>query len=455
MSTPIYDRLKEYRAKNRISFAMPGHKNARMLAEGLSDLDVTELPETLDLRSGSDETVRAATRRLSKLYCSDESFILTGGSTLGIQAMLCSVLRPGGVLLTGSDCHMSVINACAVCGFNVRFIPADIDEETLIPFDYCDIEKLLDKYDDVAAVLVTSPNYYGICRDIGRYAEACHKRNIPLLVDEAHGAHFIASAKLPKTALRCGADLVVNSAHKTLNALTGAAYLHVRSSLVDKRRLKDALNIFSSSSPSYPIAASADIAREELEDGEAWSSLCDYCAAFRHRLENELFVKVIKNNDPTRIVISFITYNVSGYDVSKTLGDRYGIDIEMADAMNIVLIATPSNTKSDFDALFRALSAITDDLEVRREKCAMLPPAAHDRFIRPQKALYADRTTVNITDSIGRLSARTITAYPPGIPVLCAGEEITTGLTLYLRHLKKAGAIFTGFDGIKIEVISK
>lgn len=455
MNTPIYEKLKKYHTSDRVPFAMPGHKNGRGLEPDLIDLDVTELDSTLNLRQQDDDTVNSAQKLLSSLYRSDESYILTCGSTAGIQAMLASALRPGETLLVSSDCHMSVINTCALCGYMIRFIPASLDPESLIPCDDEDIESLLDNYSDVSAVLVTSPNYYGMCRNIRRFAEACHKYDIPLLVDEAHGAHFIASDRLPQTALQCGADAAVNSAHKTLNALTGAAYLHVKSRLINKHRLRAALGMFQTSSPSYPIAASADIARACLEDRTAWNRLIDYCEDFRKKLTDSLMLRVIENEDPTRIVINFSIFETSGFEIYDTLSKKFGIDAEMADSVNVVFIASPSNTRNDFERLYDALNLISAELTVRKEPNKVLPPSARERYVDPQSAFYSDTKYLRMTDSIDCICAQTITAYPPGIPVLCSGERITPGHILYLRHLKNIGSVFTGFDGIKIPVTTK
>ena len=170
MEAPIYSRLKKYFDSDKISFAMPGHKNGRGLNGDLLCCDVTELDSTLNLFS-DDETITQANSLLSAAYGSDKSYILTCGSTVGIQAMLAAVLSPGDTLLAASDCHMSVINTCAVCGYNLRLIPTSIDPEFFIPQQLADIERALNDLNDIRAVIVTSPTYYGICRDIERLAD--------------------------------------------------------------------------------------------------------------------------------------------------------------------------------------------------------------------------------------------------------------------------------------------
>lgn len=459
MDAPIYNRLKEYRLKNRVPFAMPGHKNGRGLINGLAELDVTELEETLNLRQQDDEVVKNAQKKLSDLYKSDESFIITCGSTAGIQAMLTSVMHPGKILVAGSDCHMSVINTCALCGYKIIFIPARINPITLLPSDDMDLEEFISGQEDeiknnIGAVLVTSPNYYGICRNIEKYADECHKYNIPLLVDEAHGAHFAASKLLPKPAIQCGADMAVNSAHKTLNALTGAAYLHIKNKYVSRERTETALAAVQTSSPSYPIAASADIARSELEKGCGWDEHINYCIKLREKIQNELMINIVENDDPTRIVLNFMTYDISGFEAAKILSEKYEIDVEMSDTVNVVLITTPSNTKEDFERLYRALEQMVNSIGVRHEPLKFSKPAARNRIIKPSIAFYSDSKKVNFKYSAGEICTKTVTAYPPGIPIICPGETITYAHTLYIKIMKDAGAVFTGMDGDNIEVIA-
>lgn len=453
MSTPIYDRLKQYHISGRISFAMPGHKNGAGLKRDLTVLDVTELPATLDLHSAYDEVINDAQSRLAELYGAEESFILTCGATAGIQAMLAAALNPGEVLLVSADCHMSVINTCALCGFKLRLIPSEIDRESLIAHDSMDIASILSQHDDIDAVLVTSPNYYGQCRNIEYFAKACHDRRIPLLVDEAHGAHFIASGDFPKTAVQCGADACVNSAHKTLNALTGAAYLHIRGELLERRKIRAALGMFQTSSPSYPIAASADIAREELEHPGNWKEMAQMCLNFRQMIREDIFVNIVENDDPTRLVLNFSMFDTDGFEIAAVLAEKYSIDVEMADMVNVVLIITPQNTEKELMHLYKALREICDGLAVRREPLEVLPPPAHIGVISPQRAFYAKPQRLAPEKCIGRMSALTVTAYPPGIPIICAGEEITPHHIIYIRHLKKIGAVFTSFDDGMFTVI--
>ena len=451
MKAPIYEKLIEYHNKNRISFAMPGHKNGRGLPSGLINCDVTELDATDDLRRPR-EAVTEAQRLLAKLYGAQRSYILTGGSTAGIQAMLAAALSPGETLLAASDCHMSVINACALLGINLRFAQRGFDSEFNIPSGEPEIGAALDKHGDIKAVLVTSPNYYGICADISALAKICRGRGIPLLVDEAHGAHFIADTRLPESAAAI-ADAVCQSAHKTLNALTGAAYLHINGDLTDRKRLENAIALFGTSSPSYVIAASADTARAELENGGGWKRACDLSAEFRRAVRGNTKIKVLENDDVTRIVLNFGAYETTGFAVNSELSEKYGVDAEMADLTNIVLIASPSNDAEDYAVLYDALRQITRGLKERITPLEIGQPPVCGGVIRPRDAVFGKSEKIRLEDCENRVSCRTVTAYPPGVPIICAGGVITRGQIEYIKRLDSFGAQITGTENGYTEVL--
>lgn len=447
MEIPIYSRLNEYHKKGRISFAMPGHKNLRGLAPDLQLCDVTELPSTVDLHH-EDEYVKRANRLLSELYGSRESFIMTCGSTAGIQAMLSSVLKPGDKLLAASDCHMSVINTCALCGFKLRLIPVNMDNEFLIPGELADFEIT----PDVKAVIVTSPNYYGVVRDIKGLAKKCHEAGVLLLVDEAHGAHFIGSEGFPESSVQLGADIVCQSAHKTLNALTGAAYLHICSDRISAARVRKALRAFQTSSPSYPIAASADAARATLSELR-YKDIINECSQFREAIARATRLKVLENDDITRIVLSFAEYDITGFKAAEMLSEHFGIDVEMADYLNIVLIATPWNTRNDFMQLFGALRDICGMTGEREVIPEIKPAPVCGGVIEPQKGWFAETEYVELSEASGRISAAAVTAYPPGTALIVPGAEITAEQIAYTQALREAGAEIAGLADNRIEVV--
>ena len=447
MEAPIYNRLIEYHRKRRISFAMPGHKNGRGLMPELYQCDVTELSATVDLHH-EDEYVKRANELLSERFGTKRSFIMTGGSTAGVQAMISSVCRPGDTVLASADCHKSVVNACAICGCRLRLIPTRTDDEFAVPCGLCDF----DITDDVKAVIVVSPDYYGRVKNIEYIAKKCHDAKVPLLVDEAHGAHFTADDRFPESAVELGADMVCQSAHKTLNALTGAAYLHVMGDRVDLKRVKRALSAFQSSSPPYPVAASADTARAALSE-ISYDDIIKECSEFKKAIANTTKIKALANDDETRIVLCFREYETTGFEIDRLLSERYGIDVEMADHMNIVLIATPWNEHRDFMALFRALHDICDGLNGREKEIKVKLPPPHSGVLSPSSAWYADTEMIRIDEAEGRMSAQTVTVYPPGIAVILPGTVVRKEDIQYITELEKEGAKISGTEDNRIEVV--
>ncbi len=445
METPIYSRLKALSDTDRTPFAMPGHKGARGLTDDLISLDMTEIGCGVDLLHESDE-VRSANRLLSDLYGTRESFILTGGSTLAIQVMLASVLSPGDTLLASADCHKSVINTCALCGFRLRVIPVGYDPDMSAPLGIGDFEIA----DEVKAVLLTSPNYYGIVKDIKRAAEKCHAAGVPLLVDEAHGAHFIAGEPFPESAVSQGADMVCHSAHKTLAALTGAAYLHITGRGIDPARVRRLLRSFASSSPSYPIAASADYARARLAVTE-YSSVAAMCKDFVGRIERDTYIRALRNDDITRLVLNFSGYDTTGFYVNDILSQEYAIDCEMADLHNIILITTPENTRQDFDRLHSALVDITKTLSKRKKTGILAPPPVMTGTVSPSAFVRTEH--VPLREAVGRTAAAAVAAYPPGTAIIFPGEVIRRESVEYIERLIAAGAEPEGIENGMAEVI--
>lgn len=442
MNAPIFSRLMSYYSENRISFAMPGHKNGAGLDKRLLDCDVTELDATVDLHHGCKE-VTEANKLLSALYGSDESRIITEGSSAAIHAMLASVLNQGDTLLADVSCHRSVVNTCALCGFNIRlFTKSD------------SIGTTISTHKDIKAVIVTSPDYYGVCHDIKTLADICHSHKIPLIVDEAHGAHFPASKKLPDSAVVLGADLICQSAHKTLNALTGAAYLHVCGSLIDRSRLWNALEMFASTSPSYVIAASADLARAGLENTDKWDKLYDICQNFKNRITADTDISIMKNDDFSRIVLDFSSYAVTGFEIDRILSAKYGIDVEMSDDRRIVMITTPCNTEYEFDKMHTAICEIASGIKKGADvQKAVIPPVSKT-LIMPHRAFYSKRENVPFAKSSGRIACTSVTSYPPGIPVILPGAVITDEQVEYILSLEKSGATITGLDNEFIQCVT-
>ena len=296
---------------------------------------------------------------------------------------------------------------------------------------------------EVDAVLITSPDYYGQLCDTERFAALCHKHGIPLLVDEAHGAHLSAPG-LCGGAIKNGADMAVQSAHKTLNALNQAAFLHINSALTDKNRVRSLTSMVGTTSPSYPIVASAELALSALLDN-SWNTLCDYIDEKKALLKKKTNIIMPTGScDRARLVFGFSKYDISGFAVADIFSDRFGIDVEMADAHNVVMIVTPSNTKEETDLLFEAAEYVAKNTPPSVDGKSIKQPPFPEGVMSVRKAFLSEGEEIQIKDSVGRISKTTICAYPPGIALIAFGEPIDAEMLEYIDSLKEAGAHIDG-----------
>ena len=450
----LFSRLLDYAKKKRISFSMPGHKGGRGFSEEFKSMafqmDVTELPDTESLNSPK-ETIKNLKEKLSEIYGAKESFVLTGGSTSGVHIMLSSAIKKG-KLLTQRNCHRSVINAAAILGFDIEFLPTIYDENTMTPLPPTKemVEAAVKNYQNIDAVLITSPDYYGHIADIKGIGEVLKKYNIPLLVDEAHGAHF-PFLGVPN-AIKEGADMAVESAHKTLNALNQAAYLHVSGDIISPDTVRMIIPMHLTSSPSYPIVVSAETA---LTNSGGWKILEKYIKAKKELLKNS--TKVLYPDgitDETRVVFCLKNYCITGYEFEKILRLRYNIDSEMSDRFNIVFIITPSNTLPEIDTLFKAAEEILSDTPLKKAEIITFPPTPKKR-LSPKDTMQSDGEMIEVKKSHGRILKSNITAYPPGSAILVMGEEMSEDLISYIDELKDMGHELEGIENDKILAVKE
>lgn len=459
MNGHIIKMLEEYNKKERISFSMPGHKGGKGIKKDVFKLDVTELYDTDSLHN-KNGAIKKASEAIAKIAGADESFIMVNGSTGGIFTMLSSVLKRGDKLLVSRACHMSVINACVTLGIEPVFCEQKLYKKYSLTgeVNIDDLEEKLEKY-SFKAVIITSPNYFGMVSDIKKIAEILNKKGIPLLVDAAHGAHFFAGDFLPQSPVRLGADMVIESTHKTLNALNQSAVLHVKYGKVDIERVREMSMFFQTSSPSYPIAATAESAIKEIEENkELWEKTYKYSKAIKEEIRKNTDINIpgkedgIFDIDETRLLFNFSNYDITGYMVCDILRDRYNIDVEMADRENIVLIATPSNEYSDFCILKEALCEIVKDVPKKSAADDFMIPSLIQCKIPPQDAFYRDGEYVELSESLGRISVRTVVVYPPAVPVIVPGTMIEEEC---IKYLKNCGGEIIGLKEGKIKVVKE
>ncbi|MBQ2775653.1 MAG: aminotransferase class I/II-fold pyridoxal phosphate-dependent enzyme [Clostridia bacterium] len=426
MKAPLYDAVKAHNKKNMVSMHMPAHKGVAEPLAALSEmqtLDVTEIPDTGSLFDGEGATAQAEVFA-SELFGTAATFMSAGGCTLCIQAMLRAVAPHGGKVVCGRVVHRSAINAMALLGIEpVWILPDDSAGEAfsgrITPQAVCDA---LTANPDACAVYITSPDYFGVMSDIKGIAEVAKQHGVPLIVDNAHGAHLkFLKEDMSPTSL--GAAMSADSAHKTLPVMTGGAWLQV----CDSRFVPDirqAMALFGSTSPSYPIMISLDLARAFLcENGREQievlvgrvNKIKDLCA--------EMGLAVAQGIcDPARIAFDTSMLGFSDGEFGELLRLN-GVEPEYAGQGKVILIPSVMNTQEDFDVLSRAIEKICNE---KREpaQSVLVRAALPQKVISPREALLSQSESVPVEKSVGRVAAEVFCPCPPAIPVVMPGEKI-------------------------------
>ena len=435
MSAPLYDALRALAARDTARFHMPGHKGVSADCFPFS-IDYTETYGTGNLYE-DEGPITHAERAAAQYYHANDCLFLTGGSTQGVLTLLATVCRTGSEVLLDRNCHRSVCHALALLDLTPRFIQTDPDPVYGFcrPLTAAQAAAALDAHPACRAFFLTSPNYYGVRQPLREIAAVCRARGVPLLVDCAHGAHFPALG-LP-TPVEEGAAACVMSAHKTLPAL-GQAALILSDGTLDHRELRESSRLFGTTSPSYPILASIDRARDWLEQTD-WRPVAEAARALHeHLYASTPFFPLTERDyaiDPTRLTVCTAGTDLSGYEMADRLYQEYNIAVEMADSRNIVCILTPFDLDGNLDRLTRALDALALTA-AGRPLPDPLPPLPAPRAARTvRQAWFAPRETVPLDRAAGRVCARPVTPYPPGVPIVLPGEEITAEHVVFLQKI--------------------
>ncbi|MBD8523608.1 aminotransferase class I/II-fold pyridoxal phosphate-dependent enzyme [Lysinibacillus sp. FSL R7-0073] len=456
---PIIEGLERFRQQQNISFHVPGHKHGELshLPQAFKDVmryDITELSGLDDLHY-PEEMILEAEHLLADTYGAMKSFFLVGGSTVGNLAMIYATCQKGDTIIVQRNAHKSIFHAIELVGAKPIFVSPIWDERTLTAthVTFQDLKEAVENYSEAKAVVLTYPTYYGVTsNEIQQQIAYCHEKGIPVLVDEAHGAHFGACSLFQPSALSLGADVVVQSAHKTLPAMTMASFMHVRSELIEAEKIHHYLRMLQSSSPSYVLLASLDDARYYVQtymesDG---AYIIEKRNQWVEALRSVGSLEVIEVDDPLKLLLRVKDY--SGFQLQKALEAEhvYG---ELADR-NQVLFILPllkqGHTYPFAEIRVRIKEAVTLLLETAKTDSSQASQAAY-KFIPITEPIYTFNEIASLNKewlpymrTMGRISASMIIPYPPGIPLLVPGERITVAKLSQLEELLAAGATFQG-----------
>ena len=463
---PLFQALLRHAHQNYARFHVPGHKGGRFFSpEGLEvfrsilSLDLTELPG-LDYLHAPQGVIKEAQELAARQFGADKTYFLVNGSTVGNLAMVLATVGRGDVVLVQRNSHQSVFHALSLAEVQAVPLAPQVDPDFQIAgsLDPDHFQEALNRFPQAKACLFTYPNYYGLAEadKLRTMIDLAHERGLVVLVDEAHGAHFGQHAQLPPSAMQLGADVSVQSTHKMLGSMTMTAMLHMRLDRVVADDVEMYLGILQSSSPSYPLMASLDLARENLSrmTEEDWRESLKACRRLREKLslmEGAYLFSQGKapKEDPFKLIIR-PRLGMGGFELQQALRQE-GIEVELADPQQVCL-TLPLVPCPDWEE--KLLSALR---KIGRDHCGqrlgafkeerLLYPAERWRTVRPiSLKVYGrqQKRRLPLEESVGRRAGALITPYPPGIPLLIPGEMITEEDVALIRSFQRGGALVHG-----------
>ena len=463
----LYDRLKAYSESDYYGFHMPGHKrNKKYVNAGLPcEWDITEIEGFDDLHH-AEGILKEAQEQAAQVYRADETHFLVNGSTVGLLSAVLGVTEREDTILVARNCHKSVYHAIDMKELHPVYLYPEFDSQaglnTKVSVD--DVEKALVENPKIRAVVIVSPTYDGVVSDVKAISEVVHKKGIPLIVDEAHGAHFGFHSYFPKNSNLQGADIVIHSLHKTLPSLTQTALLHMNGTLVNREAVRDYLHMLQSSSPSYIFMASIDSCVNLLkQEREAlFEPYVNRLKALRKSLKKLRRLQLVETEsyDRSKIVIAAGAIGISGKELQKRLLLDYHLQMEMAAGNYVLAMTSVGDTEEGFGRLEQALFELDQSLEEKvSEEIKIKLPKTELVYtitqIRKMKKMQKEDNVFVLPweESDGYISMEYAYLYPPGIPLIAPGELVTKEITDALLQYERLGFSVEGLhtDG-SIEV---
>ena len=474
---PLFEGVVAHAKRRTIPFHIPGHKRGAgmqpefrtFLGDNALSIDLINIAPVDDLHHPRG-IIKEAQDLAAEAFGADRTFFSVQGTSGAIMAMVLTAVGPDDTILVPRNVHKSVLTAIVLSGANPVFMAPEIDYDRGVAHgvSLATVRRHLVEHPDAKAVLVINPTYFGVCADLRAIVETAHGYGVPVLVDEAHGAHLYFHPDLPMSAMEAGADAAATSVHKLGGSLTQSSILNLKEGLLSGDRAQSILSMLTTTSTSYILLASLDAARSHLAvHGRAMLSEAIRLAQKAREAIREipgltcLGPEMIGDRsssydlDLTKLCVTVTGLGLTGIEVEEILRDCYGIEVELSDLYNILCLITGGDTDETVDALVRALREISRDHYSTRPAGAVrvrvpeLPPQA----LTPREAFYAPTEGVPLFESAGRVMAEFIMVYPPGIPILQPGERITEQNLAYIREHLEAGLPVQGPEDPTLETV--
>ncbi len=469
-SAPVFEALERFKAMRIVPFDVPGHKRGRgnpelteFLGEKCVGVDVNSM-KPLDNLCHPVSVIKEAEEIAADAFGAAYAFFMVGGTTSSVQSMVLYACKKGDKIILPRNVHRSVLNALVLCGAVPVYVNPEVDHRLGISLgmSLSQVEKAILENPDAKAVFVNNPTYYGICSDIRSIVKLAHTHNMLVLADEAHGTHFSFGEDMPPAAMKVGADMASVSMHKSGGSLTQSSILLAGPS-INEGYLRQIINLTQTTSSSYLLLSSLDISRRSLalHGPEIFHKVTELAEYARNEINDisdyYAFSKELINGDSifdfdaTKLSIHTLDIGLAGIEVYDLLRDEYDIQIEFGDIGNILAYISVGDRQRDVERLVSALSEIRR--RFKRGKAGMLTQEYVNPIVAqtPQSAFYAEKESLPLTETAGRICSEFVMCYPPGIPILAPGEMITPEIIAYIQYAKEKGCSMTGPEDIDIE----
>jgi len=474
-AAPLFEAVYNHAKKRMVSFHTPGHKNGRSIDKKLLSFtgknvyyfDVTVFPDVDSLHDPT-KCIKQAQELMAKAYGVEQSLFLVNGSSSGNQAMFLSACKSGDSIILSRNIHKSVLGGIILAGLWPIWLQPKIDQnlDIILDAEPDQIDEAIKKFPEAKAVFITSPTYNGVTSDLLEIANICHKNNKLLLVDEAHGPHLRFHRDFPISAVEADADMVVQSVHKILSAISQGSVLHINSDRIDFNRVKKVVSMLQTTSPNYLTLASIDLARRQavLHGEKLLGEIIDAAEYGRkkiNRLKNFFcFTREdIRSRgydlDVTKLTVNVTKTGLSGLEIEDLLNEKYNIQVDCADLFNLIAIMGIGSTRADVQKLVNALEDIDIKYHgIEKNWNLNLPSLTTEMVMTPRDVFFQKASKrVSLNKAAGHISAQTLTPYPPGIPILIPGERITKEICDYLFELSSKDIRISGQETDTLKTI--